>query len=133
MLSLLNKAMKDEKWVALVAGLIHSRISGHLSTSIGKQTPSRSTRFALIDDVADIIVKQLTCDEKEGSDMEPTTINSEGHFEPTELRYLLDEQQPGQQARDHICNASLLFTYIGERPDFLSRKGEKKNEEKFGE
>ena len=113
MLLLLNKAMKDEKWVALVAGLVHSRISGHLSTS--KRSPSQSTRQALIDDVADTIVKQITCDEYGGSDIKSTPGSGEEHFEPTELRYLLDEQQSGQRAHDS------------------AHRDKKKEEIKFGE
>ena len=127
MVSLLNKAMKDEKWVALVAGLVHSRISGHLSISAGKRTFPHSTRQVLIDDVAETIMKQITCDENEGSDATTTSSSGKEYFEPAELRYLLDDL-PSTQRVSGTPTTFPLFVYVGDRPDFIMRKGEKKGE-----
>jgi len=112
--AVLDKALKDERWVSLIAELVQARTasSGH-----GQERPTSS----MLADVADTVVKQVLLDANADTQQQPHL-----HFEPTDLKFVVFGEATGRAGERVVPSAGSSaqqvqanFSYAGARPDFM--------------
>ena len=115
--AVLDKALKDERWVSLIAELVQARTasSGH-----GQERATSS----MLADVADTVVKQVLLDANADTQQQPHL-----HFEPTDLKFVVFGlgEATGRAGERVVPSAGSSaqqvqanFSYAaGARPDFM--------------